>query len=139
MGVKNKPKKDVKGSNLIAAAVAQFEALLREHMHEALQFLDESEDKSMTINCATKFNLAESEPQVESTLRFSQSVTDKRTSVLDDPDQGSFKPLVKAAEGETEARRAKNLEKVGLKKNPAKAEKSEELKAPENGEPPAQA
>jgi hypothetical protein len=133
MGVKNKPKKEVKGSNLVAAAVAQFETLLREHVNEALTMLDESEDKTITINCATKFNLAESEPQVESTLRFSQSVTDKRTSVLDDPDQGTFKPLVEAAEGETKAKREKNIEKATGEKKGGKGKKAEP--EPAAGEP----
>lgn len=136
MGVKNKNKKEVKGSNLIAAAVANFEAMLREHIAEALAFLDESEDKKTTINCATTFDLSESEPQVESKMRFSQSVTDKRTSVLDDPNQGTFTTLLQppATKGDEEGTKP-----AKVKKKNAKAKKGEEPKAPEGGEPPAQA
>lgn len=123
MAVSKKKPKEVKGSNLVAAAVAQFEALLREHMAEVLEVLEESESRNVTVNCATKFNLAESEPQVESILRFSQTVTDKRTSVLDDPNQGTFwtapDKTPAADEAEAKPKKSKKAKKGESEETPA--------------------
>lgn len=112
MAVKGKDKKMPKGSNLAAATIAQIEELLKKHMAGILQFIDEAEDKKETVSFGVKINCSESEPQVEVGIRYSQSVTDKRSVVLDDPDQGTFKPVVEQADKETKERRKKNVAAV---------------------------
>jgi len=112
MGVAKKDTKKPKGSNLCSAVVAQVEDLLAKHMAGILQFIDEAEDKKEKVTFGVEINCSESEPQVVVGIRYSQSVTDRRSVVLDDPDQGTFKPVVEAAEKETKKRKGRNVEKV---------------------------
>jgi hypothetical protein len=56
-------------------------------VHEAhiLKVLEESEDRKITVNFAIELDDSESEGTVETKMRFSQAVTDKRTRKLDPP------------------------------------------------------
>ncbi len=112
MGVKKKTKQTPKGHNLRAAIVANVEELLTQHMAGILTFIDEAEDKKEKVSFGVEINCAESEPQVKVGIRYSQSVTDTRSVILDDPDQGTFEPVVKDAEKETDKRRKKNVAKL---------------------------
>lgn len=110
MGVQKKASKTPKGQNLLAAMVAQIEKLGAKHMPAILNFIDEAEDKKEKVSFGVDINCSESEPQVMVSIRFSQSVTDRVSVVLDDPDQGTFKDVVKDAEKEKEKRGKKNVE-----------------------------
>lgn len=113
MGVKKKSGKAPKGQNLLAAIVAQVEELGRKHMGGILDFVEQAEDKKEKVTFGVEIDCSESEPNVTVSIRYSQSVTDRRSVVLDDPDQGTFKEVVEVAEGETKKRRKKNAEAIG--------------------------
>jgi hypothetical protein len=55
------------------------------HETHILKVLNESEDRKVTVNFAVEFDDSESEGVVETKMRFSQAVTDKRTRKLDPP------------------------------------------------------
>lgn len=129
MGVKTKSKKQPAGSNLARAIVAQVEKHLKNHMRGILDFIEEAEDKKEAVSFNVKIDCSESEPHVEVGIRYSQSVTDRLSVVLDDPDQGSFKTVIKQAEDETDKRGKSNVEKLkgkGKKVEPAEPSSDDE-------------
>ena len=62
--------------------------LLKQHLPELLQILEESEDHSVPFTFQGKLDCSESEPSLTTRLRFAQTVTDERTELLDDGKQG---------------------------------------------------
>lgn len=116
MAVSKKNTKTPKGGNLIAATVSNVEDLMRTHIDSIMDFIADSEDKKETVNFGVQIDCSETEPKVTVGIRFSKSVTDSRSAVLDGTDQGTFEPVVEAAEQETEKRREKNMAKAGIKK-----------------------
>ena len=133
MAVKKKQSKHPKGQNLIAATCAQVEDLMRTHIEGILDFVDNAEDKKEKVSFGVNINCAESEPQIDVTIRFSQSVTDSRTVQLDNPDQGIFVPVVIQAKEETERLREENMDnlKDGKKRSHKKKAKNFEPEDPE--------
>jgi len=99
-----------RGGNLIAAAMADIEDLLKKHMNDGIiPLVDESEDHKATVSLSIKINCAESEPTVETDIRYTSSVTDRRVTKLDHPDQGTFKPVIEEAVKEAKKRREKAI------------------------------
>lgn len=105
MAVAKKTSKKPAGENLVMAIVAQVEEMMRKHVGAVLQFVEDSESRKEKVNFGVDIDCSESEPHVKVSIRYSQSVTDSRSVVLDDPNQGTFKPLVEAAESETKKNR----------------------------------
>ena len=62
-------------------------ALYVEHESEIRKVMDEAEKPVVVVNFAVKLDLTESAPIVETMIRFTSSVTDKRVRKLDDPAQ----------------------------------------------------
>lgn len=87
MAVKDKGKAKPIFTQIREAITKAVDELFNEHSGEISQVLDEAEDKGMAVNFAVKIDCSESEPMVTTSIRFSQSVTDKRVARLDDPRQ----------------------------------------------------
>jgi hypothetical protein len=112
MAVKKKERsgKAPRGGNLIAAILSSTEDLLKTHMSEGIiPLVEEAEDHKATVSMSYKINCAESEPVVEVDIRYTSSVTDRRVTKLDNPDQGTFEPVIAAAEDEAKKRKEKIL------------------------------
>ncbi len=62
-------------------------ALYAEHEAEIRKVMDEAEKPVVVVNFAVKLDLTESASIVETLIRFTSSVTDKRVRRLDDPAQ----------------------------------------------------
>ena len=62
-------------------------ALYVEHEAEIRKVMDEAEKPVVVVNFSVKLDLTESAPIVETMIRFTSSVTDKRVRKLDDPAQ----------------------------------------------------
>lgn len=100
MAVAKKTGKKPPGENLVMAIVAQVEELMRKHVGAVLNFVEESESRKEKVNFGVDIDCSESEPHIKVAIRFSQSVTDSRSAVLDDPDQGTFKAITAEAESQ---------------------------------------
>lgn len=107
MAVAKKTGKKPPGENLVMAIVAQVEELMRKHVSAVLNFVEESESRKEKVNFGVDIDCSESEPHIKVAIRFSQSVTDSRSAVLDDPDQGTFKAITAEAELLTKAKKKK--------------------------------
>lgn len=105
MAVAKKTSKKPAGENLVMAITSQVEEMMRKHVGAVLQFVEDSESRKEKVNFGVDIDCSESEPHVKVSIRYSQSVTDSRSVVLDDPNQGTFKPLVEAAENETKKKK----------------------------------
>lgn len=123
MSVGKKNSKKPPGENLVAAIVAQVEELMRKHVSPVLQFVDDSESRKEKVNFGVDIDCSESEPHVKVGIRYSQSVTDSRSVVLDDPNQGTFKPLIEAAESQKKGG-GKKKDKAGAKQDGADPEEN---------------
>lgn len=88
-----------KGENLLAAIVAKVQDLGVTHMPGILRFIEEAENKKEKVTFGVEIDMSESEPLVTVAIRYSQSVTDKRSVQLDDPDQGTFADYVARKNG----------------------------------------
>lgn len=71
----------------LAAIQEDVGALYVEHENEIRKVLDEAEKPVVVVNFAVRLDLTESAPIVETMIRFTSSVTDKRVRKLDDPAQ----------------------------------------------------
>ncbi len=78
---------------LVTAALVGVRELYTVHYDEIRSILDDSETKKVTVNFAVEVDESESAPTVEVRVRFSQAVTDKRITRLDDPAQVNFEFL----------------------------------------------
>lgn len=78
---------------VVTAALVGVRELYSVHYDEIRSILDDSETKKVTVNFAVEVDESESAPTVEVRVRFSQAVTDKRITRLDDPAQVSFEFL----------------------------------------------
>ncbi len=84
------------GSNLIvndqtiARILESVKNLLETHADEIASAIEESDDRALTVGIPLSFDCSESAPEIEVGFRFSQAVTDKRTIMCDNPDQGTF-------------------------------------------------
>ena len=97
--------KDTPKAAVIRAAAQQAADLLEKHIAEIFKVCDESDENKVTVNLAVELDRSESEAMVSTRLRFSQSVTDKRTSRIDDPAQEKFEFIdkpTKKKEGDQE-------------------------------------
>lgn len=136
MAVKKKTTKQPPGHNLKAAICAQVDELLTNHIKEILEWIDTSEVKKQNVSFGVLIDCAESEPKVEVSIRFSQSITDSRTVQLDNPDQGTFEQITEEATEETNKRKEKNLAKLNGRGRKKKPETDEEPPRVVAGEQP---
>ena len=75
----------------IAAAINQAVGeLYGEHAAEIRAVLEDSEDRKVVVNFGVELDCSESEPMVTTKIRFSTSVTDRRVTKLEDPNQTVF-------------------------------------------------
>lgn len=99
MATKSKPKSQKPSKpagevpQVVTAALVGVRELYSVHYDEIRSILDDSETKKVTINFAVEVDESETAPTVEVRVRFSQAVTDKRITRLDDPNQVNFEFL----------------------------------------------
>lgn len=86
-GQAKKPKDEMISAETLAAIQEDVGALYQQHEGEIRKVMDEAEKPIVTVGFQVKIDLSESEPIVETTIRFSQVVTDRRVRKLDDPTQ----------------------------------------------------
>ena len=82
-----KPKEPLVSTETLAAIQEDVGALYVEHESEIRKVMDEAEKPVVVVNFSVKLDLTESAPIVETMIRFTSSVTDKRVRKLDDPAQ----------------------------------------------------
>lgn len=82
-----KSKEDMISPETLEAIQEDVGELYKEHEAEIRQVMDESEKPVVVVGFGVKIDLSESEPIVETSIRFSQTVTDRRVRKLDDPKQ----------------------------------------------------
>lgn len=82
-----KPKEPLVSPETLAAIQEDVGALYVEHESEIRKVMDEAEKPVVVVNFSVKLDLTESAPIVETMIRFTSSVTDKRVRKLDDPAQ----------------------------------------------------
>lgn len=95
---KKTPRGSVHQNEVIDRVVKDIRDLMEAHYSEIETFIDESEAKKATVNFGVVIDQSESAPSMKTSIRFSQSVTDTRTSTLDDPAQLPM-PFVPETEG----------------------------------------
>lgn len=127
----------------IQRAIAQaVHELYGVHAEEIRTVRDESEKRSVTVAFGAEIDCSESEPTVKVRIRFAATITDVRTTRLDDPNQRSFDFL--NAEDEKKRLEEKALAEAGdgggeeKPKKKAKADKPKKKaksKAPEEPAP----
>jgi hypothetical protein len=82
MARKEKPRKnnnDVEMPEVLKAIGEDTEDLYRVHEKQILRYLEESANQKLTLNFAVEFDNSQSEMIVETRMRTSQAITDKRT------------------------------------------------------------
>ena len=106
---KKTPRGSVHQNEVINRVVKDIRDLMEAHYSEIETFIDESEAKKATVNFGAVIDQSESAPSMKTSIRFSQSVTDTRTSTLDDPAQVPmpFVPEVDGRAPKKDARAAK--------------------------------
>lgn len=82
-----KEKEPLVSPETLSAIQEDVGALYVEHESEIRKVMDEAEKPVVVVNFAVKLDLTESAPIVETMIRFTSSVTDKRVRKLDDPAQ----------------------------------------------------
>ena len=82
-----KEKEQLVSPETLSAIQEDVGALYFEHESEIRKVMDEAEKPVVVVNFAVKLDLTESAPIVETMIRFTSSVTDKRVRKLDDPAQ----------------------------------------------------
>ena len=87
MGVKKKSTKQPIHTQLVEGITKAVAELYTHHSGEIQENLDESESKKVAVSFGCDLDCSESEPLVTVKIRFSASVTDKRTFRVDDPNQ----------------------------------------------------
>lgn len=75
------------GTEVRDAVLANVGELLDEHMAEILNVIEESETGKLSVGFPTGLDFSESEPSVQTFIRFATTVTDKRVKKLENPDQ----------------------------------------------------
>ena len=90
MAVKTKSKSEPVFTNIRKAIGLAVDELLNEHSAAIVEHYSESETKKGTLNFACEIDVSESEPLVTTKIRFTETMTDKRVSRLDDPAQISL-------------------------------------------------
>jgi molybdopterin converting factor small subunit len=107
MAVRKKSGKSAADGTVTEAIVSAVQELLEKHSGEIHRIREESEDKKVTVNFANQIDCSESEPLVTTTIRYTESYTDKITNRLDDPEQGTFSAVVEGAKSEAKKKRGK--------------------------------
>jgi len=98
MAVKAKRTGTPGGGNLKDAIMAKASELWDAHAEEVLRIIKDSEDHKVTVGFSSDIDCSESAPSITIKIRFSETFTDTRKVQLDDPNQGTFKDVVAAAE-----------------------------------------
>ena len=83
----NRQKEPLVSPETLMAIQEDVGALYAEHETEIRKVMDEAEKPVVVVNFTVKLDLTESAPIVETMIRFTSSVTDKRVRKLDDPTQ----------------------------------------------------
>jgi hypothetical protein len=83
----NRQKEPLVSPETLMAIQEDVGALYAEHETEIRKVMDEAEKPVVIVNFTVKLDLTESAPIVETMIRFTSSVTDKRVRKLDDPTQ----------------------------------------------------
>ena len=83
----NKPQEPLVSPETLSAIQEDVGALYVEHESEIRMVMEEAEKPVVVVNFQVKLDLTESAPIVETMIRFTSSVTDKRVRKLDDPAQ----------------------------------------------------
>jgi len=105
---------------IIAQITESVSELLTAHASDIEEAIDDSDDRCLKVNLSADMDASESAPNVDVTIRFSSSVTDRRTIRCEDPKQGTFKIMSKE---ELDA------EKTAQKEEKAASKKSKKKKA----------
>jgi hypothetical protein len=69
------------------AFLKQSEKLWKEHVNEAVEILEDSEEKLITINFKVTMDFTETSPKLKTAIRFTKSFTDEKVDEFDDPNQ----------------------------------------------------
>ncbi len=69
------------------AFVDQAQKLWKEHIKEALEVMEDSEEPIITINFNAVLNFSESAPKLTTKIRFTKSYTDEKVDEFEDPNQ----------------------------------------------------
>lgn len=64
--------------------------LWKKHESEFVEILDESESHKLNLSFSAKLDFSESSAVLDTTLSFSQVMTDKTSDTFDDPNQGKL-------------------------------------------------
>lgn len=94
MSVRKKSGKEAHDGNICAAIVDAVSTLWNRHAKEIHRIREDSEEKKISVSFASEIDCAESEPLITTRIRYTESFTDKITSRLDDPDQGTFETVI---------------------------------------------
>jgi hypothetical protein len=127
------------GAETVTEILAAIKDLLETHSEEVSTAIDESDDKKLTVNCGIDLDCSETAPSINVRLRFSTSVTDKRTIRCDDPAQMTFTTLTPAQmrEQKEAQEQAEDAAQEATAKAGRKAKKKKGDPEPEtNGEEP---
>lgn len=111
MARKARKNKETKNTVLMDAIMEGVKKHLVNHLDEALVIADESENKKVSISFPCLIDMSKTETGVDVKMRFSQSVTDSVSYTLDDPAQGTFEEITKAASGTGESQEPDDTEK----------------------------
>lgn len=87
MAVAQKPKPGADFNNVKANILTAIEELIDLHESEILEYMEEAETKKINVTFPVALDFSESKASGEVKMRFSQSVTDKRTFEIDPPEQ----------------------------------------------------
>lgn len=91
MAVKKKSNSGLKlTSELIGQVNEAIADMLEKHAEEISEVVEQSETSGATINFGVDLDCSESAPSIDIKLRFSASVTDRRTIHCEDPNQPSL-------------------------------------------------
>jgi len=111
MATTENPVKNISEEGIKEAIMAQIEALYDEHIEQIQNIRNRAQKKSINVNFSNEIDCSESEPVVNTKIRFCETYTDERTSTVDNA-QGTFSIMQNTGRG-------------GRKGDPAPAEPAE--------------
>lgn len=121
------PKKNQKqpsghGRIILERIIEYITDLWETHQVEILDLAEESENDKVTVNFTNEIDFAESEPALKTKIRFTRTVTDNRSGILNDPNQPGLGGIdSEAAAASAEARRKHREETEAAKAGAAES------------------
>jgi hypothetical protein len=100
MAVTKKNPKIPSAAAIREAILKSIEELLKEHLAGALELVEESEGGIVTVRLPAKIDCSESAAQVTVDIGYTKSVKDRRVQQMDDPEQGTFHPVLEGRASE---------------------------------------